>query len=365
MPLSKNDFKISTNINLSVLTIEIKDTSPWIDSTDRYSNGLALFWTKDNGVSYGMDLLSPFADMWVIPLDGPGVYNIILFGVEKWDESYAYLQGNVVLSAVGDSTRDPEAQNVWKFWHALTASTDAIPFDNQTEWESFTGKTGLEAYNIFNALTDAAGYTVYRAESVEIHQDEEVCYEKLSCFEYKIKKTSSEIVSIDIYTLEAYENGTDPINSESIIFEPNNELTFKLTSYTNSDGDPYKDGVYVINFNTQTGTGKNVHDYPIVEICNSQECVENVIKEVLCLDCGCNNPPCTPEETALDRNRRDFLNTIIGSFGMLMSRLMAFSAEQLYLQFYESSQQDLLREVSFLVDKINNIINTCNLCDDD
>ncbi len=345
-----SNFKISSSPEKNI-GLEVKDISPWND-TSRKNYGFALFVTVDSVVTpvYG----DYFFDDWVIEILLSSDVKVEVYGVPLWSSDASYIAGDIVLSR-SDTTG-------WKFYKSLTTNDETDPSQNVSDWVEMSTLDAAVSLSDF-ATAKAAFPAEYCYDTTYETIDEfKISFTKDSCYNYTFDLTGSDINRYSIRTIEQYNNHTPEIASGDI---SGDLFVLDLESFSNSDGVPYGDGVYVLNFSKTSGDlSILIEKVIIIELCKIVKCYKKIVMETLCNVCDCDSK-CTDEQIAMDRNRRDFLNMFLSSFLLVMAALNKDYVTSLNADSRNISPDGELFTVSVLIDRLLGIVNTCKICDDE
>jgi len=347
------NFKIA--VELIDVGIRVKDLSPW-GTDEREVNAFVVF--HDAGTP-GMVLDQPMFDSWSIELLVNSTVEAEVYGVPFWDRATTYKAGDIVYGKDYNETDSPFSP--YAFYKCIQGGTGKFPGIDVLYWEKITSTDVATVKALFAALVADGNYTFYYDKGYAELQTGSAVPTKTSCYNYNIVTTGTGATNYALMTLEQYINRTGFITSWGTIVD--DAITLNLQSYTDSDGNTYEDGIYVVRLLKGTESAQEVvEDVLIIEICSLVACYKAVVFDVLCSKCGCDDNPCTPDEIELDRKKRNFLNVFGAAFLTLLSYLNEDYAMGMNSYNDPIINGDALSEANMLITKLIDIKKNCNIC---
>jgi hypothetical protein len=340
--------------------ITVIDGSTYSSPTIREDYGIALIvktdpgsgtYTEDTSLN---DITNPgitgTAGTWDIAFPNSRVnYEIIAYWCPVW------IAGTYTLNTV--------VFLVDTFYYCNVASSTEEP-GTGTEWTVIG--TGAIA-TIFATDTTLSSETIY--ESVFPHVD----------YETVLIECDDSFKLIDHTTTGYYKRylitGYDIAIGDDIDTMVTNDSTLVpvyyngLTTGTIADITIPSDGVFIITIEENatssdftTGTNSVVAQFPLYSYCKLKTCYNYLVQSVMCnnWDPCCDN--CDEEAKQKKIRQRQSLNQIVALYPLLLAYINEEFISYLGFIEYDQTRYDYAEQIDMLMDKINDILERCELC---
>lgn len=327
----------------------VRDLTSW-ETDEKPGYGMAVFLYKD-GTPVQHNLKDYTFDIWAFAISDTGTYKSALYAIAKYASGTSYDTGDIVISkstseGIGD-------QNIWKFYRSKTdANVGNDPASDTVNWEDLSDVAIATVEGYFTATPPDINAPV----AEEKVKDLGIQLTKAECYKWNLKNNTSSTKYVDIYTFEAYQQGSSALNSSTLTMAASATLSILL-----EDTYSVTDGVYVVLVYSDSSKTELFTHKIIYEFCALRACFKSLTNDVFCSDCECETE-CDQDDIEIIKRKRRDLQRMTALFGMFM---LYVHAEKDYTYNYFSLDQrkeELVARASNILEKLNTLVTRCGEC---